>query len=204
MDSGLFVAATCEAMSRVSVPLRQTSRLLNHGPTTLVASAHAGKTNVMAAAWVMPLDFNPPKLCVVVAADTHTRKLVDASGEMVVSVPSLAQLDLTFTVGTLSGADIEDKFTKLNIATSKASVVAAPLIDGCLAWMECKVLPHPELQKDNDLFIVEVVQAWADDEVFRDGEWLFGTAPDAKRSIHHVSKGRFFVIGDRHDAKLLE
>eukprot|EP01031_Cornospumella_fuschlensis_P053453 gene53453-65292_t len=43
------------------VPLDKAYRLLNHGPTVLVSSAHAGEHNVMAAAWSMPLDFSPPK-----------------------------------------------------------------------------------------------------------------------------------------------
>jgi flavin reductase (DIM6/NTAB) family NADH-FMN oxidoreductase RutF len=187
---------------RAPVPLRQASRLLNHGPTTLVASAANGKRNVMAAAWVMPLDFAPPKLCVVVASDTHTRALVESSGELVVSVPSRAQADLTWSVGSKSGAEV-DKFEKWNIATSPADQVQAPLIDGCLAWLECKVIPNPQLATDFDLFLVEVVAAWADDEVFRDGDWRFSEVPEARRSIHHVSRGHFFVTGARVDAKEL-
>ena len=37
--------------ARVAVPLPKAYRLLNHGPTVLVSSAHAGRRNVMAAAW---------------------------------------------------------------------------------------------------------------------------------------------------------
>ena len=47
---------------RVPVELRRSVRLLNHSPTTLITSAAGGRTNVMAAAWVMALDFNPPKI----------------------------------------------------------------------------------------------------------------------------------------------
>ncbi|MFY7856100.1 MAG: flavin reductase, partial [Rubrivivax sp.] len=58
------------------VPLDKASRLLNHGPTVLVGSAHAGCVNVMAAAWAMPLDFTPPKVAVVIDKATLTRELV--------------------------------------------------------------------------------------------------------------------------------
>jgi len=34
-----------------TVDLKHAYRLLNHGPTVLVGSAHAGRANVMAAAW---------------------------------------------------------------------------------------------------------------------------------------------------------
>lgn len=44
---------------RVPVPLSHAYRLLNHGPTTLVTTAHEGRRNVMAAAWAMPLATAP-------------------------------------------------------------------------------------------------------------------------------------------------
>lgn len=186
---------------RVSVPLRQAAKLLNHGPTTLISSAAGGRRNVMAAAWVMPLDFEPPKLAVVIASDTFTRELVDASGELVVQVPPRALADLTWTVGSTSGRD-RDKFEALRIATSPASKVAAPLIDGCVAWLEAKVIPQPPaLAKDFDLFLVEVVAAWADDAAWQDGAWHFDR--DEQRTLHHQSKGHFFTTGAPVDAVLI-
>ena len=53
-------------MTRRDVALPHAYRLLNHGPTVLVSAAHAGRANVMAAAWAMPLDFDPPKVTVVI------------------------------------------------------------------------------------------------------------------------------------------
>ena len=77
-------------MPRAAIPLRHAYRLLNHGPTVLVSSAHAGQRNVMAAAWNMPLDFDPPKVAVVIDKSTLTRELIEASGEFVLAVPSRA------------------------------------------------------------------------------------------------------------------
>ena len=72
------------------VPLDKSWRLMNHGPTVLVSSAHGGRRNVMAAAWNMPLDFDPPKVAVVIDKSTYTRELIEASGEFVLAVPSQA------------------------------------------------------------------------------------------------------------------
>ncbi|MEQ1633168.1 MAG: flavin reductase, partial [Planctomycetota bacterium] len=44
---------------RIAVEPKHVHRLLNHGPTTMITTAHGGRRNVMAAAWVMPLDFTP-------------------------------------------------------------------------------------------------------------------------------------------------
>ena len=60
---------------RIAVPLPKAYRLLNHGPTVLVSSAHGGRRNVMAAAWNMPLDFDPPKVAVVIDKSTLTREI---------------------------------------------------------------------------------------------------------------------------------
>jgi len=74
-------------------------RLLNHGPTVLVGSCHGGRSNIMAAAWAMPLDFDTPKIAVVIDKSTLTRELIDASGVLSINVPSVAQAPLTRAVG---------------------------------------------------------------------------------------------------------
>lgn len=183
---------------RVEVPLRKSCTLINHGPTTLITSAHGGRRNVMAAAWVMALDFEPPKLCAVIAAGTRTRELIEASREFVVCVPTLAQIDMVYAAGSSSGGDA-DKFARLGIATEPASRVAAPLVAGCAAWLECRVVDEPGIQERYDLFVGEVVAAWADDASFRDGRWAFAT-PEA-RTIHHVHRGTFFATGEPHTAR---
>ncbi|MEW5854030.1 MAG: flavin reductase family protein [Myxococcota bacterium] len=179
---------------RVPVELRKAYKLINHGPTTLITSAHAGKVNIMAAAWVMALDFDPPKLCAVIAGDTHTRGLVDASGAFVVNVPTRAQVDLTYAVGSESGRDVE-KLSTRGIATAPAATVEAPLVEGCAAWLECKVVREPHNEKQYDLFIAQVTAAWAEDRLFRNGEWHFER--DEDRTLHHMAKGVFYMTGGR-------
>ena len=176
----------------IPVELPKAYRLLNHGPTVLVSSAHAGRGNVMSAAWSMPLDFDPPKVAVVIDKGTYTRGLVEASGTFVLNVPSSAQAALTVAVGSASGRD-EDKFALHGIRTLPASRVAAPLIDGCLAWLECRVIPEPHIQAAYDLFLAEVVAAWADPDVFENGHWTADQG--GKRSIHYVAGGQFFETG---------
>lgn len=178
---------------RVAVPLRRAYKLINHGPTTLISSASEGRRNVMAAAWVMALDFDPPKVAAVIAADTFTRGLVEASGEFVVNVPTAAMADVVYAVGQVSGED-EDKFAAHALAVSEASKVRAPLIDGCAAWLECRVVPEPGVQQRYDLFVGDVVAAWADDALFVDGLWRFPS--DAQRTIHHLSGGVFLASGN--------
>jgi flavin reductase (DIM6/NTAB) family NADH-FMN oxidoreductase RutF len=178
---------------RVPVELKRAATLLNHGPTTLIASAHGQRRDVMAAAWTMPLDFDPPKLAVVIAGDTFTRELVAASRELVVSLPTVAMAGVTWEVGSTSGRDL-DKFTTYSLGTSPASTVAAPLIDGCAAWLECRVIDEPHLADAYDLFLCEVLAAWADDRCWNGRAWQF--AEPGLRTIHHVARGNFFATGE--------
>jgi len=202
---------------RIAVPLPKAYLLLNHGPTVLVSSAHGGRRNVMAASWSMPLDFDPPKVAVVIDKATLTRELVEASGEFVLNVPARQQAALTLAVGTQSGREV-DKFLKvmrsgiprdgagslcvpgnpLRGQATAASIVGAPLIEGCLAWLECRVIAEPHNQKTYDLFLGEVVAAWADPAAFSQGRWHF---PDEqRRSIHYQAGGNFFATGDSFEA----
>jgi len=190
----------------VNVDLAKAYRLLNHGPTILVTSSHAGRQNIMAAAWNVPLDFDPPKIIVVIDKNTYTRELIEASGTFAINIPCVAQIDTVQQVGTCSGREFKDtdKFKQFGLQTFPAKEIAAPLLKGCVGWLECKVIPEPHNQNTYDLFIAEVVAAYADERVFSDGRWHFEgydqEAYDKLRTIHHVAGGSFFATGEVHQA----
>ncbi|KUM03241.1 flavin reductase family protein [Chromobacterium subtsugae] len=176
------------------VELAKAYRLLNHGPTVLVSSAAGGKRNVMAAAWAMPLDFDPPKVLVVVDKSTYSRELIEASGEFVLNIPCRAQAAQVVRVGSESGHEL-DKFAASGLEPLPARKVGAPLVAGCIGYLECKVVPEPRNQSQYDLFIGEVVAAQADDALFSAGHWHFDDDP-ARRSVHYIAGGAFFATGD--------
>lgn len=180
---------------RVNVPLRQAYKLINHGPTTLISSAAGGRANVMAAAWVVPLDIDPPKIALVISSDTFTRTLIERSGELVVNLPTVAMAPQTIRAGKVAGHE-HDKIAALGLTATAASQVAAPLIEGCVGWLECRVRDEPAMRERYDLILADVVAAWADDAVWREGGWQFEGHPE-KRTLHHVSKGTFFAIGEQ-------
>jgi flavin reductase (DIM6/NTAB) family NADH-FMN oxidoreductase RutF len=205
--------------TRLPVELPKSYRLLNHGPTVLVSSADGARRNIMAAAWSMPLDFSPPKICVVIDRNTLTRELVDASGEFALNIPSREQAHATLAVGSKSGREFghqsgqesgqesgqksghaSDKFAEFGLTTFAAEKIAAPLLDGCVGWLECRVVKEPHIQQQYDLFIGEIVAAWADPHAFQNGHWLF--EPGSPRSIHYVAGGNFFETGEAFEVKL--
>ena len=179
-----------------SLDLSKAYRLLNHGPTILISASHNGKQNIMAAAWACALDFDPPKITVVIDKNTYTRELIEAAGTFAINVPCVAQVDIVRKVGTTSGRDFvdTDKFVQYGLETFSATEIDAPLLKGCVAWLECKLISEPHNQNTYDLFIAEVVAAHADDRVFSDGRWHF-EGQDDLRTIHHIAGGAFFATG---------
>jgi len=177
------------------VALEHASRLLNHGPTVLVTSAHAGERNIMAAAWSMPVEFTPPRIAIVIDKHTHTRALVAASGAFGICIPGAAAAGLTYAVGSESGRDL-DKFARHAIATRPGPVLGVPLIeDGCCAWLECRLIPEPHAQDAYDTCFAEVVAAAADERVFAQGRWSIREDNAALHTLHHLGGGNFAVAG---------
>lgn len=181
---------------RAAVELEKAYRLLNHGPTVLVSACHEGVSDVMAAAWVCALDIVPPKLTVVLDKISGTRELVEKSGQFAVQVPTVAQLQLTYWLGTHSLRNEPDKMARSGVQLFQIDGYETSLVAGCSAWLVCRLLAEPHNQDRYDLFIGEVVGAWADDRVFKDGHWHFETAGPGWRSLHHVAGGHFYAVGE--------
>lgn len=171
-------------------------RLINHGPTILVSARYGGVDNVMAAAWTCALDFNPAKLTVVLDKETKTRELIEKSGEFVIQVPTVAQLELTRKVGSTSLHDEPEKLKQANVKIFEMEGFNLPFVEGCTGWLACKLIPEPHNQNTYDLFIGQVTGAWSDTRVFKDGHWHYENADASLRSIHHVAGGNFYAIGE--------
>lgn len=149
--------------------------------------------NAMAVSWIMPASYDPPRI-VCVLGESATRRMIDRSRELTVSIPTRAMLPLTYTLGTTSKGDAEGcKLERLGAAYDRADHVAGPLLHGCVGWLECRVLSDPALATAHDLYVAEVVAAWCDDEVFVEGKYVF--SDDDRRTIHHVAGGAFYLAG---------
>lgn len=183
------------------VALHHASRLINQGPTVLVTSAHAGRCNVMAAAWSMPVEFTPPRVAVVIDKKTFTRELAAASGAFGLCIPGLALADFTFAVGSTSGRD-EDKFARHGITPLAGPVLGMPVLEtGCAAWLECRLIPERHTEDAYDTCFAEVVAAAADARIFANGRWRYGDDNTELQPIHHLGAGLFVRAGGTVQAR---
>jgi flavin reductase (DIM6/NTAB) family NADH-FMN oxidoreductase RutF len=178
------------------VALEHASRLLNHGPTVLVTSAHGGRRNVMAAAWSMPVEFTPPRVAVVIDKRTFTRELVMAAGAFGLCVPGAVLADATYGVGSVSGREVPDKFTLHGLQPRTGPVLGLPVLEvGCCAWLECRLIPERHTEDAYDTCFGEVVAAAADPRVFEGGRWRLDTGNTDLHTLHHLGGGAFAVAG---------
>ncbi|TDM09125.1 MAG: flavin reductase [Ideonella sp. MAG2] len=185
---------------RVPVELSKAYRLLNHGPTVLISAEFGVQRNVMACAWAMPVDFEPPKVALVIDRNTFTRGLVEDAGRLAISVPCVAQARLVTLLGTHSGHE-QDKLSAYDVQVLEEPAAHSPLVAGCVAWLDCVVIRRPEIEQAHDLFLAEVTAAWANSKVFSNGRWHFGSGDDKLRTLHHVAGGHYFATGAEVDGQ---
>ncbi|HAL2691004.1 TPA: flavin reductase family protein [Escherichia coli] len=181
----------------IPVELHHASCLLNHGPTVMITSfdEQSQRRNIMAAAWSMPVEFEPPRVAIVVDKSTWTRELIEGNGKFGIVILGVAATNWTWAVGSVSGRE-EDKFNCYGIPVVRGPVLGLPLVEEkCLAWMECRLLPATSAQEKYDTLFGEVVSAAADARVFVEGRWQFDD--DKLNTLHHLGAGMFVTSGKR-------
>ena len=118
--------------------VRRPSTLFLPKPVALISTAHAGRDNVMTAAWVNVVCMEPPQMAVAVRESRYTHELLQASGEFVVNVPSRDLWRAVDLCGVISGRD-GDKFAHAGLSRERAREVEAPLVAECPLNIECRV-----------------------------------------------------------------
>lgn len=183
----------------IPIDLKKSFRLINHGPTVLLSSRYNGVDNVMAVGWSRALDYDPARITVVIDSETKSREFVDKTGLFVIQVPTVAQIKMTNDVGNISLSDDPNKLKNAGVTLFNFDGFDLPFVEGCTAWLACKVIPEKHNEETYDLFIGKVISAWADSRVCSaNAHWNFDNADPSLRSIHHIAGGNHFAIGEAH------
>ena len=159
-----------------ALELSQATRLINHGPVVMVSAKAGGVENVMSAAWACALDYAPARVTVVLDKGA-------------------AQAETVLAVGSQSRKNNPAKLADCGVELFYQAGFDVPLVQGCGAYLICRLLPEPHNQQTYDLFIGEVAAVWADDRVYADGRWLFDSVPDELKTLHYVGNGLFYRTG---------
>jgi flavin reductase (DIM6/NTAB) family NADH-FMN oxidoreductase RutF len=151
----------------------------------------------MPVAYAMPLSFQPPLVGIAVHPSRHTHDMIRFSEEFAINVPSRSLIHHVQYLGSVSGKEL-DKFELTKLPTFKARKVEAPLIEGCVGYIECGLEDALRIG-DHTLFVGRVVAASVDDEAF-DETWLL--ADDDHKPLHYLGLNRYAILGEKLEARV--
>jgi flavin reductase (DIM6/NTAB) family NADH-FMN oxidoreductase RutF len=166
------------------LPIGKAFTLMESGPVVLVTTRDGGKDNVMTISWTMVVDFTPA-FAITTGPWNYSYAALRRSRECVIAIPTVDMIDRVVGVGTCSGADT-DKFERFGLTRIKGRQVRAPLIEECLANIECRVV---DIVRKHNIVVLEGVAAYFDD------------SRKEKRALHAVGDGTFIVDGRRIDRR---
>jgi flavin reductase (DIM6/NTAB) family NADH-FMN oxidoreductase RutF len=158
--------------------LNKAFTLIEPGPVVLVTTRDGKSDNIMTISWTMVLDFTP-RFAIATGEWNHSFAALRKHRECVIAIPTVDLLDQVVGIGTCSGADT-DKFARFKLTPLPATQVKAPLIEECLANIECKVT---DIVDKHNIVVLEAVAAHINPE------------RKEKRMLHAVGDGSFVVDG---------
>jgi flavin reductase (DIM6/NTAB) family NADH-FMN oxidoreductase RutF len=171
---------------KIEIPIEFSTRLINHGPMVLVSTGFKEERDVAPFSWVMPASQNPRLFALAVVPKRYTYNLIEKSREFILNIPGVHQKELVMQCGKVSGRDV-DKFDELKIKTLKASKVAAPIIEECIAHLEC-TLAGEYVAGDHKIILGEVVSILANEKILNaDGVIDLHEA----KMLHHLGSDKF-------------
>jgi flavin reductase (DIM6/NTAB) family NADH-FMN oxidoreductase RutF len=158
-------------------------------PMTLVGAEVDGKPNFLAAAWVTRCNPNPPLVLAALGKMHHTNRGIREHREFSVSIPSADLLKHVDYAGLVSGARTDKSGL---FETFHGDLKHAPMAKACGVAMECRLVQVLELTVD-ELFIGEIVSAYADESCLTDGK------PDVRKLnpfVLTMPDNRYWAVGE--------
>jgi flavin reductase (DIM6/NTAB) family NADH-FMN oxidoreductase RutF len=172
-------------------------RLLNGGPVVLVTTKWRDKTDVMPVIYYMQLSRTPPLIGIAVHQQRYTHDMLRFSEQFALNFPARDLLNHTHYFGAVSGDNV-GKLELARLPTFRASKIDAPLIENCVAWIECG-LEETYRIGDHTLFVGRVLVVQATKEAF-DETWLLDD-PEY-RPLHYLGGDKYAVLREPLQAVL--
>jgi flavin reductase (DIM6/NTAB) family NADH-FMN oxidoreductase RutF len=119
------------------------------------------RANIIAISFCMPVSRTPPLVACAIGRASYSFELIASSGEFIINVPPARLHQQIYYCGFHSGRAV-NKFTETELTPLPGRKVHAPIIEQCVAFMECQVRQVIEAG-DKSLFIAEVIEAYADE-----------------------------------------
>jgi len=144
----------------------------------------------------MPLSAEPPFVGICVHSSRHTHDMIKFSEEFALNFPSRTLLNHVQYYGTVSGREL-DKLEISKLPTFKAQKIEAPLLEGCVAFIECGLEDALRIG-DHTLFIGRVVAVTADEEAFNEN-WLLSDGDE--KPLHYLGGSLYSTMSEPLEAR---
>jgi flavin reductase (DIM6/NTAB) family NADH-FMN oxidoreductase RutF len=129
-------------------------RLFTYGLYAATAK-HGDDLSMMTVNWLIQSSFDPPMVTLAVESDSHSRRVIEASGAFAINVYETGQRELAGQLGK-TFAKHPEKHDGLTWRPGPAT--GSPLLDFALGWVECRVTGSAP-SGDHTLYVAEVVEA---------------------------------------------
>lgn len=166
------------------VAVEKALTFIEPGPVVLVTTAEGAKQNVMTISWTMAIDF-AQHIVLTAGGWNYSFDALMRTKECCVCIPPASMVKTVVGIGMVSGADT-DKFEKFHLHPLPAQQVAAPLLEECIACLECKVVDYVE---PYGFVVLQAVRVVINEEV------------EDRRLLHAVGDGIFFADGEKFNLR---
>lgn len=121
------------SISRAAHPSKDAAEKAANDSSVVRSSSRGG----LVATWVnqASIDSHHPSVIIGIAANHFTAKLIDASSAFGLHLLRPEQTDVAFNFAIGSGNDRD----KLADVASRSVETGSPILDDCLAWLDCQV-----------------------------------------------------------------
>ncbi len=160
-------------------------------PIVIVGAKIEDKVNFMTVAWCSVVEIDPPMLSISVSKNHHTNVGIRKNKTFSVNIPSEDLVKATDFIGMKSGAEI-DKSTIFEVFYGELQ--NAPMIIEAVLNMECEVMNTIDTGKGHEIFIGQVINAYADKKYLTNG------IPDIskiKPLIYATGQKSYWKVGEK-------
>lgn len=157
---------------------------LESGAVLLVTTHDGKKDNVMTISWQMVMDFTP-RIAICTGSWNESFETILRTKQCCLCVPAVDMIDKVVGIGTVHASEC-DKFKHFRLTKQAPAKIKAPIITGCLAAIECKLVDYVE---EHGIHILKAVQLWENPR------------KKERRVIHANGDGTFFADGEFYNLR---